>query len=277
MAAARSPLARAHLVVGPYPPEPTGHDLDYARLRLLELLLDRADVHATVANDYSDIERWLAECQFLISYTVGPYLDPAQNQAVRHWLSNGGRWLAVHGSNVGAATQLPEGRVRMEKSEHHDTVGSMFLMHPPIRRFTVDVVDSGHPLTRGLDAAFEVMDELYFVELQDPSECHVFLTTDLPKDPTPSDFAPVEYDHERALLPDGRSRPLGYTKNLGQGAVAYIALGHCHSAATNGQPYVDSSVAANGAVPLLFRGPWETEAYRQLLENGMSWGLNAHS
>ena len=267
---------RAHVVVGAFPPGASGgHDMDYARFRILELLQQQGAVQASVANDYSNIEKWLAGRQLLISYCAGPYLDDAQNEFVQRWLSEGGRWLALHGSSGGKAARLPGGGRRMEKARHHETLGSLFIHHPPIRKFTVDVVDRDHPLTRGLEASFDVMDELYFLDLHDPSECHFLLTTNLPKDPTPAGFTWVEYDEKKSLLPDGKSRPLGYTKELGKGGVAYIALGHCHSPSTSGQPSVDTSVARAGETPPLFRGAWETDAFGTLLKNGIAWGLDA--
>ena len=54
-------------------------------------------------------------------------------------------------------------------------------------------------------------------------------------------------------------------KRVGEGAVAYVALGHCHSPSTNGQPFVDTSVDADGKTPLTFRGPWEVPAFETLL------------
>ena len=43
-------------------------------------------------------------------------------------------------------------------------VGSRFARHPPIKRFTVEIVDPSHPVTAGLQS-FEVEDERY--ELKD--------------------------------------------------------------------------------------------------------------
>ena len=44
---------RVHVVTGGFPAGQTaGHDMDYARLRLLQLLQERQEVHATVANDF---------------------------------------------------------------------------------------------------------------------------------------------------------------------------------------------------------------------------------
>ncbi len=65
---------------------------------------------------------------------------------------------------------------------------------------------------------------------------------------------------------------LGYIRAHGKGGVAYFGLGHCHSRSTNRQPVVDASVSATGEVPLKFRGPWEHEAFEQLLRNGIEWG-----
>ncbi len=70
---------------------------------------------------------------------------------------------------------------------------------------------------------------------------------------------------------DGRTRVLGFSKKTGSGEVVYIALGHCHSPRSNMQPFVDDSLATGGVTPKLFRGPWETDAFRQLLRNGCEW------
>ena len=54
--------------------------------------------------------------------------------------------------------------------------------------------------------------------------------------------------------------------------MVYVALGHCHLPETNGQPYVDTSVDPDSKTPLLFRGPWENEAFNRLLGNALLWG-----
>ena len=66
---------RAHVVTGGFPPGSlAGHDHDYARLRLLGLLAERA-IPASVANDFADVEKWLPISQLLITYVAGPYPD----------------------------------------------------------------------------------------------------------------------------------------------------------------------------------------------------------
>lgn len=264
-----------HLVTGGFPAGSTaGHDMDFARLALLQLLQEHPQAATTVANDFSDLATWLPKSRLLITYTAGPHMNDEQSALAQKWLAGGGRWFGLHGTSGGRAERLDERglRRRMVKTSHHQTLGSFFLNHPPIRKFRVDVADREHPVTRGLPGSFEVMDELYLLELQAPDSCQVLLTTQLEKDPSPAGFGFV-YDADTSLLADGRTRVLGYTQPVGSGAVTYVALGHCHGATNNVQPFVDESVAADGKTPLLFRGSWETEPFQKLLRNAIAWGL----
>src|SRR6516165_4526975 len=159
---------RAHLIAGGFPPgSSAGHDHDYARLRLLGLLAE-ADIPASVANDFADIEKWLPVTRLLITYVAGPYPDATQTRAIRHWLEGGGRWLGLHGTSGGRAERVEGSRQRRTvKTEHHALLGSHFLTHPSICEFRVEVSSTASPLTQGLGKSFVVEDEPYFVELQD--------------------------------------------------------------------------------------------------------------
>jgi type 1 glutamine amidotransferase len=265
---------RVHLITGGFPKgEMAGHDMDYARIRLLQLLSQHDSVHTTSANDFKDVELWLADCQFLITYVAGPFPDEDQNNFLQQWLENGGRWLALHGTSGGKAARLPDGKGRtMVKSDHHDTLGSFFLTHPPIRKIRIKVDNTPHPLIRNLPAEFEVEDELYLLEILDHN-AKVLLTTELEQDPSPAGFG-FAYASDTSIQTDGKSRVLGYVRDAGKGAVAYFALGHCHAPWCNVQPFVDESVSADGSTPLTFRGPWENQSFEQLLKNALDWGLN---
>ncbi len=270
---------RVHLIAGGFPPGfPAGHDMDYARMRLLAILQQSAEVQATVSNDFDDVAKWLPGCRMLITYVAGPFPNEEQNLAIRQWLEAGGRWVALHGTSGGKAAPVGGNRYvrKMVKGPHHATLGSFFLNHPPVRKFTVAVADRSHPITRDLPASFETMDELYLLELQDPASTHILLTTQLEKDPSPNGFGFV-YDKDTSIMPDGCTRVLGYTRELGRGAIAYIALGHCHSPASNVQPFVDASVEASGKTPLLFRGSWENPNFEKLLRNAVRWGTGAEA
>jgi hypothetical protein len=161
---------------------------------------------------------------------------------------------------------------RMVHTSHHDSLGGFFINHPPVRRFQVDVADASHPITRGLPTSFEVIDEPYMVQVLEPAQSQVLLTAQLGPDPMPQKFG-FAYDEDTALLPDGKTRVIAYTSERGEGAVAYIALGHCHSPSTNSQPFVDASVDPEGKTPPYLRQTWETEAYNTLLRNAIDWGM----
>lgn len=190
--------SRVHVITGGFPPgSPAGHDMDYARLRILQLLQEDPQVLSTVTNDFTDVAKWLPESQLLLTYVAGPHPNDEQNQVIRQWLEAGGRWLALHGSSGGKAVRVGEQRraKKMVKTSHHDTLGSFFLNHPPLRKFRVQVSDREHVLTKDLPSSFEVVDELYLIELQEPSACQVLLTTELDKDPSPPGFGFV-YDED---------------------------------------------------------------------------------
>jgi type 1 glutamine amidotransferase len=262
---------RVHLVAGGFPPgSSAGHDHDHARLRLLGLLAER-DVPASVANDFSDIEKWLPVSQLLITYVAGPYPDAAQSRAIQHWLEAGGHWLGLHGTSGGRAERVEGFRQRRTvKTEHHDVLGSYFLTHPPICRIRVDVRDTDHPLTRGLGTSFDVDDEPYFIELQHPASTRILLSADY----GPSAVSPsigTLYASDTSLQPDGRTRVLGYTREVGRGDVTYFALGHCHNPASRAGRAGDPSETT----PPTFRGAWASDAFISLLRNAIAWGVRA--
>jgi hypothetical protein len=273
----RAKPIRVHLITGGYPPGSfAGHDMDYVRLRLLGMLQENSQLLTTIGNDYTDVSKWLPGSQFLITYVAGPYPDDAQNDFIRNWLEAGGRWLALHGTSGGKAAPVGENRYvrKMVKGSYHETLGAFFLNHPPVRKFRVEVADRTHPLAEGLPPSFDVMDELYLIEVQDPARCHILLTTELAKDPSPQGFGFV-YDRDTSMLPDGKTRVLGYTRDIGKGGVTYFALGHCHSPLSNVQPFVDASVEASGATPKTFRGAWESREFETLLRNALRWGVES--
>ena len=264
---------RAHLIAGGFPPgKAAGHDHDYARLRLLECLNEQ-EIPASVANDFADVEKWLAVSRLLITYVAGPYPNADQSGAIRRWLEEGGRWVGLHGTSGGHAVRV-EGfqNRRYLKLEHHAVLGSYFLTHPPIRKFRVDVVDGDSRLTAGLPQSWEAVDEPYFIELQDPASTRILLTAEFGPECVSPTIGTI-YEADTSLLPDGKTRVLGYTREIGKGGVTYFTLGHCHSPSTNVQRTVAREVDPEGKPPLTFRGSWETEPFQTLLRNAIAWGV----
>ncbi len=267
--------ARAHVITGGFPPgQPAGHDHDYARLRLLNFLAER-DIQASVANDFVDVERWLPISRLLISYVAGPYPGPEQTLAIRKWIEAGGHWLGLHGTSGGRAVRTnseTDRRRRMVKLDHHETLGGFFLNHPPVRKFQVKVHASNDALTEGLPETFEVVDEPYMIEVANRENTRVLLTAELGPDTSSPNFG-FSYEEDTALEPDGKTRVLGYTKELGKGGVTYVALGHCHTPATNSQPYVDTSVSPDKTTPPVLRVTWEQPAFEGLIRNTIGYAI----
>ena len=257
---------RAHLIAGGFPlGSMAGHDHDYARLRLLGLLAER-DIPTTVANDFADVDKWLPVSRLLITYVAGPYPDATQCGAIDRWLQAGGHWLALHGTSGGRAERVEGSRQRRTvKTEHHALLGSYFLTHPPICKIHVEVSDRDHPLTRGLGQSFDVEDEPYFVELQDPGSTQILLTADYGPDAVSPAIGTL-YASDTSLQPDGRTRVLGYTRAVGRGGVTYIALGHCHNPAIRAARPADPT----DNTPLTFHGSWESEPFIALLRNAIA-------
>jgi len=140
---------RVHVIVGGFPPgSHAGHDMDYARVRILEALQADERVHATVGSDFTDCPKWIRDCQLLVTYVAGPFADEPTTGVIRDWLADGGRWLGLHGSAGGKAVRV-EGRNarRMVKAPYHGALGAFFLTHPPVQDFEVTVTDHDHVLT----------------------------------------------------------------------------------------------------------------------------------
>jgi type 1 glutamine amidotransferase len=266
--------SRAHLITGGFPPgAPAGHDHDFARLRLLEMLAEE-QVPASVGNDFNDVDRWLPISKLLITYVAGPVLNDQQNAFVREWIEQGGKWVGLHGTSGGKAVRVGEdGRRRaMLKMGHHDTLGGFFLNHPPVRKFQVDVANGEHRLNRDIDASFEVIDEPYMIEVVHPEDSKILLTAELGPDTSPPGFGFV-YEKDTALMPDGKTRAIAFQRDVGLGGVTYTALGHCHSPSSNSQPFVDTSVDPEGKTPKTLRVTWEAPSFQRFLRNAIAWGM----
>src|SRR5262249_22091507 len=74
------------------------HDMDFARLELLKLLYEHERIRVRLGHDYRDTDA-IASSDFLVTYTCNVIPEPAQAQALETFLSRGGRWFALHGTN----------------------------------------------------------------------------------------------------------------------------------------------------------------------------------
>lgn len=226
------------------------HDMDYARLRLLGLLNEDPFVRTRAFEDYSDLDA-IRQSDFLVTYTcdVTP-TEPAQ-KALREYVEGGGRWFALHGTNS-ILRFLENGKVDAPRlaPEFMDTLGSMFIAHPPIAPYQVERTRIKHELTQGIEA-FTTTDELYLMETCAPLQ--VLLHAQF--EGRAESFVKDRWAHAW--------HPVMYLRDLGQGTVLYFTLGHCRGH-FDMQPRVPFW-------PQLDRGSWELPVFIELVRRGLKW------
>lgn len=227
------------------------HDIDFARLELLKLLAEHADIRTSVSSDYADTER-LAAADLLITYTCDLVPTPAETEVLKAFLARGGRWLALHGTNsilrFGAdnIVDCPD-----EAPAFMELLGSRFTAHPPIAPFKVQVTRSDHALTKGL-RDFRIEDELFLMRRTGDLDVllHTSFTGHCPE------FRDADWDEAEV--------PVLYERKVGAGAILYLALGHCRG------HYDLQPVAPFWPHPQ--RCSWNYPVFYELLRRGISWG-----
>jgi type 1 glutamine amidotransferase len=212
------------------------HDFDFARRALLDALYLASNIRTDVFNNYDDGEA-IQRGDLLVSYTSQVPVSDESCMALRNFLERGGRWFAIHASNsVAGNPHLP------------GLLGSRFITHPPYTWFTVTVTRPDDPLLTDIPGSFQVEDEIYVIDYSDDVE--VLLST--------------EWGGEafRQSYPNA-FRPLMYRHKVGQGAVLYLALGHCRRPFDKQRPEMPDHADE--------RGPWGMPLYQELIRRGIDW------
>ena len=114
------------------------HDTNFARLELLKLLGENEDIWTHVASDFSDIET-IQSSRFLISYTCDLRPTLEEQRGLRKFLESGGRWLALHATNALIEFVDDKASTPDIAPEFMQLLGSRFVAHPAIDKFTVRV------------------------------------------------------------------------------------------------------------------------------------------
>ncbi|MBF6487416.1 ThuA domain-containing protein [Nocardia otitidiscaviarum] len=233
------------------------HDFDYARLRLLRELGVYELVRTRVFEDY-DCRDALDTADLLVTYTCAAVPTEQQGKRLADFVSRGGRWLALHGTNAAIEPLGPDADALFatprDFGELAAVLGSQFLCHPDIAPYRVVPTEPEHPLLRGI-GEFEVTDELYISELHPPLRvlAHTRFVGDCPG------FAE---GHTRT----DEIRPVLYLKDHGAGMVCYFTLGHCRGR----YDLRDLGVADLGRTD---RGSWESPAFRTILRRCVHWAV----
>jgi uncharacterized protein len=226
------------------------HDIDFSRLELLKLLAEDERVRVRVHEDYRDTAA-IAAADCIITYTCDVIPPLEAQEALRAFLERGGRWYALHGTNS-ILRFLADGRVDSPRIAPHfmQTLGSMFIAHPPIAPYRVTVADPGHALVKGVQP-FDTTDELYLLETY--GKLHVLLETR---------FGGEATGFVENRWPNG-AHPVFYLKDHGKGAVLYLTLGHCRGH-YDIEPLMDYW-------PTVDRCAWDLPVFYDLLRRGIGW------
>ena len=228
------------------------HDIDYARLEVLKLLMEHPHIRTTVAADYSGLER-LDQCRFLVTYTCDLLPTKEQAQQLRSWLEAGGKWLALHGTNsILVFTESGLVDAPDDTTGLMEMLGPQFKAPPPIGPFPVEVVNKDHELTRGIDD-FEIVDELYLSETTAPID--TLMQTTFEGEAT--GFTKEHWDKTTV--------PILYTRDIGKGRIVYNALGHCRG-------HYDLPGMAD-FYPHKEMCAWNYDVYYDLLRRGIAWAM----
>jgi uncharacterized protein len=239
------------------------HDMDYARLELLKLLGEHEHIRVRVAEDYSNRSA-LAAADFLITYTCDVIPAPAEQAALREFLSAGRRWLALHGTN--SVLRFLKGRgwdAPRTEPDFMMMLGSQFLAHPPIKPYRVEVTDASHPLVAGIEP-FEVDDELYLSAYHGAH--HALLHTHFRGEAPGFTARFWPGGGASAAEPPGSSpdrQLVLYLHPYAGGEVLYCTLGHCRG------KYDMRPMMAE--YPTVERGSWKLPVYHELLRRGIRW------
>ena len=236
------------------------HDIDFARLQLLQLLAEHDEFRVRVQPDYEDAGA-IAAGSILVSYTCDVRPSDRAQETIRDWVEGGGRWVALHGTNAALDMGGPVGVVAPRIfPTWADTLGSQFVAHPPIQPYRVELTQPDHWLVAGIEP-FDTDDELYLSEYPDRDALDVLLHTDWTGEAT--GFAEADWT-------DGTSRhPVMYLRPLGAGAVLYNTLGHCRG-------HYDM-VPVMDYYPRIERCSWDQPAYHELLRRSLRWARGLDS
>jgi uncharacterized protein len=131
------------------------------------------------------------------------------------------------------------------------TLGSQFMAHPPIEPYRVEATLPDHPLVAGIER-FDADDELYLSELHPPLQVllHARWTGEA-KGFTERDWSRDE------------PRPVMYLKQVGDGEVLYLTLGHARGR-YDMRPLMDEYQQVE-------RGSWKSPEFHELLRRGLRW------
>jgi uncharacterized protein len=173
-------------------------DLFAAALELRDVLVERGFAARTAMGTARLID--CAADDLIVLYTAMGDFPPAHQSALAEAVRAGAGLIAVHSANVFADV---DGRLDEDYRQLFELIGSRFTSHGPRpheSRFRVET-DQRHVITRGA-VPFEITHEHYRIELDGDAQILAWRSA------------------------QARCEPIVYVRDVGNGRVCYLQLGH---------------------------------------------------
>jgi type 1 glutamine amidotransferase len=134
--------------------------------------------------------------------------NDTQREAFKRFIQGGGGFVGIHSAS-GSERKWPY---------YWEVLGGKFRRHPPLQKFSIEVLDPKHPATAHLGATWQWEDEFYYLDNLNP-RMHVLLAGDLAslKDPDKATYPGAVF---------GNRFPLAWCQEFDGGRQFYTALGH---------------------------------------------------
>jgi type 1 glutamine amidotransferase len=175
--------------------EPVATALDEVGLSVTTSGIYHPQNPETPEGDYTSLNREnLEPYDALVLFTTGQG-NGEDTEAVLEFVRSGKALIGIH-----CATDS-----FVDNSDYIAAMGGRFRTHPAPLDITVDIVDSDHPVTRGMRSC-TVHDELYLFQDYDPDRVHLLAET-------------RSYGDEGPI-------PIAWVRSEGAGRIFYISLGH---------------------------------------------------
>ena len=128
------------------------------------------------------------------------WITEEQGEAVKEFVNAGNGFYSLHNNS----------HVSLSSKAYREVQGGAYIGHPPLRPFKVRVVNSSHPITRGIKD-FMVNDEQHYVEY-DKDRKNILLEAE--------NIDGLNYDKH------GSKSIAGWAYDFGQGRVVFTSIGH---------------------------------------------------
>ena len=187
-------------------------------------------VHDNIADSVAAIKKMGEENGFIVDSTNDPnyftsaqlaqykaiifsnsnneaFSNQSQRDAFQKYIRAGGGFVGIHSAS-GSERTWPY---------FWEVLGGKFNYHPKLQPFTVRVVDSSHPSTKGMPATFTWEDECYHIDHLSPN-LHPLLVVDSTR--------LVDPKQVKEPWPNAEAMPLSWYMTYDGGREFYCALGH---------------------------------------------------